>query len=57
MLASGKDWVPKCLGVPNEFFVVGKFLTKFEENIVDISCPYLYLSKPISLLGFWEDCV
>ncbi len=36
---------------------MGKFLTKFEKNIADIACPYFYLSKLISLLGFWEDYV
>jgi len=36
---------------------VGKFQGKSKETIVDIVCPYLYFSKPISLLGFWEDYV
>jgi len=57
MLSSGKDWVLKCLGALNEFTIVGKFLTKFEKNTTDIACPYFYLSKPISLLRFWEDYV
>jgi hypothetical protein len=57
MLGNGKNRVPKCLGAPNEFSIVGKFLGKSKETIVDTAHPYLYLSKPISLFGFWLDYV
>jgi hypothetical protein len=28
---------------------------KFEKTTTNIACPYFIISKPISLLGFWED--
>jgi len=57
MLGNGKDQIPKCLGALSEFSVVGKFLEKSKKTIVNTTCPYFYFSKPISLLGFWEDYV